>query len=312
MPAAISIRLCVIAVIAAGLFGGCSARLYEGEARRREDVAVIDVGSTIVRRIDGQARRGGALDVGTFEVHPGPHRLRLVFELPARNMGMKILPAQPGIGVCDLTFDAQAGHRYYLGARAVGDINDPRWPGTWEGWVRDPAVSELDDIIARCQAAEPADEATPAVSTTPAPAAPPSAGELAAAAPAVIAPVAPPVVARGAIVPPAGSALRVGAWRLPGLDRASTADLAAIAPTIESGFDALTIEPAFDAGRLLGLLGPGWATAGAAEQTVLYRSALVRPCSRPSPVALCLESTATPPGEGRPLLLQLQPAGSTP
>jgi hypothetical protein len=311
VPVAVSIRLCIIAVIAVGLFGGCSARLYEGEARRREDVAVIDVGTTIVRQIDGQARRGGALDVGTFEVQPGPHRLRLVFELPSRNMGMKILPAQPGIGVCDLTFDAQAGHRYYLGARAVGDINDPRWPGTWEGWVRDPAVSELDDIVARCLAAEPAVEATPAVAT--APAAPPSAAVPAPASPAAPVIAAPAVVARGAIVPPAGSALRVGAWRLPALADASTADLAGLAPAIEAGFDALTIEPAFDAGRLLGLLGPAWATAGAADQTVLYRRALVRPCARPSPAALCLEAIATTPaGEGRPLLLHLQPAQSRP
>lgn len=304
LPAAIALALLA--------FGGCTARLYEGEARRREDVAVIHVGDTVVRRVDGQGRRGGALDVSSFEVPPGPHRLRLVFELPSRNLGMKILPAQPGIGVCDLAFEARAGRQYYLGARAVGDISDPRWPGTWEAWVRDPAVSEDDDVIARCQGAEPI--VTP---TAAAAAAAPATGPEAAApsgAPAAAAPVAAVAASPtpAALAPPPGAAVRVGAWQLPGLDRATTAELADIAPAIEAGFDVLTIEPSFDARRLLGLLGSGWASSDAAPRTVLYRRAVVRPCSRPAAVTPCLESAGAAPGEQRPLLLDLQPTGRTP
>ena len=301
-------HLLAASAIALLALGGCTARLYEGDARRREDVAVIWVGDTVVRKVDEQGRRGGALDVGSFEVPPGPHRLRLVFELPSRNLGMKILPAQPGIGFCDLTFEARAGRQYYLGARAVGDISDPRWPGTWEAWVRDPAVSEDDDVIARCQGAEPTATPTTAVAAaTPAPD-----GAPAAAAPVAVAPVAVATPTPAALAPPPGAALRVGAWQLPGLERATTAELAAIAPAIEAGFDVLTIEPAFDARRLLGLLGSGWASSDAAPRTVLYRRAAVRPCSRPTAATPCLESAGAALGQSRPLLLDLQPTGRTP
>lgn len=314
MPRAVG-RLWIIAAVAAGLLAGCTARLYEASDQRREDLAIIHVGSTIVRKIDGQGRRGGALDVGSFEVGPGTHRLRLVFELPSRNMGMKILPAQPGIGVCDLTFEAQAGRQYYLGARAVGDINDPRWPGTWEAWVRDPAVADDDDIIARCQGGEPTETPAPAPLATPAPAVavatdavpPPKP-----VAPAVIAPAPLPVPTRARLAPPPGAAVRVGTWHLPEIGGATTADLATLAPAIETGFDVLTITPGFDAARLLGLLGSDWESSATAEATVLYRRAVVRPCTRPAPLTPCLESATAPPGAGRPLLLELPPAERAP
>ncbi|MDX2166157.1 MAG: hypothetical protein SF182_03815, partial [Deltaproteobacteria bacterium] len=134
---------------------GCgTARMYEGEPRSAGEVATINVGSTIVRAVDGQPRRGGAFDAETLELPPGPHQLTLVFELPARSIGIRSLPAQVGVGTCVLAFEAVAGHQYYLLARAHGEIG-ARWDGTWEAWVRDPAVAHENDIIARCTAVDP-------------------------------------------------------------------------------------------------------------------------------------------------------------
>ena len=152
---------------AAALVAGCTAQVYEGEQRAEGERAVINVGSTVVRQIDGQRRRGGAFDVAAFEVTPGPHQLVLVFELPARSLGLKSLPAQPGIGVCELNFEAQGGREYYLVARPVGDFNSSRWPGTWEAWIRDPAIAGDDDVIARCEGAEPAATPTPLIAPAP-------------------------------------------------------------------------------------------------------------------------------------------------
>ena len=78
----------------------CSERLYEGPPLPQEQVAVIQVGNTIVREIDGKARRGGAFDVGQFEVVPGTHHLTLVFEEPPQTLGVKTLPARTGEGTC--------------------------------------------------------------------------------------------------------------------------------------------------------------------------------------------------------------------
>lgn len=139
------------AALAAVLFAtGCTTRLYEGPVRDTGDVAVIHVGTAVVREIDGQKRRGGAFDVSHFEVQPGSHRLALVFELPARHVGMRTFPAQMGTGMCVLEFSAVAGKQYYLGSRARDEFAAHRWDGSWEGWVRDPSVSSEDDGVARC------------------------------------------------------------------------------------------------------------------------------------------------------------------
>lgn len=289
----IDLRLRFFFFAAAGLaLAGCTAQLHG--ARPAGGFAVINVGSTVVRRIDGQYRRGGTFDAATFEVDPGPHRLVLVFELAARSLGLKALPTQPGIGVCELEFEARAGHQYYLVARPVGDFNSPRWAGTWEAWVRDPAVASDDDVIARCQGAEPT--ATP----TPAAVPPPAGGAVGAAA----APAPLPL--------PSGRALRVGAWRLPELARASPADLATAAAAIGAGYDVLAIAPALEPGPLLAALGSAWAAAATADATVVYRRDLVRPCAQPAAASPCLESIDAATGSGRAILLMLPPAETRP
>ena len=302
-----STHLLLLCVATTGLtLAGCTAQLRA--ERPPGGFAVINVGSTVVRQIDGQRRRGGAFDASTFEVDPGPHRLALVFALPARSLGLKTLPAQDGVGVCELEFEARAGHQYYLVARPIGDFNSPRWNGAWEAWVRDPAVAADDDVIARCQGTEPSEAPTPA---------------LAADAPATGQPVAAPPAAAAAAVPvptptpaplplPGGRALRVGAWRLPALAQAASADLATAAAAIGAGFDVITIAPAVEPSPLLAALGGAWAASATDGATIFYRRDLVRPCPQSSPAAPCLESIDAAPGSGRPLLLVLPPAETKP
>ncbi|MFN8641214.1 MAG: hypothetical protein U0802_05975 [Candidatus Binatia bacterium] len=271
------------------VLAGCTAELHG--ARPPGGFATINVGSTVVRQIDGQHRRGGAFDAAAFEVDPGPHRLVLVFELPARSIGLKTLPAQPGVGVCELQFEARAGHEYFLVARPLGEFSGPRWSGAWEAWVRDPAVAAEDDVIARCQGAEPAETPTP---------------ELAAPAVAVSVPTATPLPM------PSARAVRVGAWRLPALAAASSADLAAAAAVIAANFDVLTLAPALDPAPLLAALGDAWSATPGDGTIVLYRRDLVRPCAPTPPAAACLQSIDTAAGAHRPLLLMLPPAEAHP
>lgn len=269
------------------LLAACTARL-EGPPRAPGEIALLHVGSTVVREIDGQRRRGGAFDVSTFELAPGRHRVVLVFELPARSIGLKSLPAQSGIGVCELAFEARAGRQYYLGARPIGDTHGGRWNGDWEGWVRDPATAAEDDIIARCRAAEPAVAVVTAAPTpSPAPAAvaepgaPPPAP--AAAAPAV-APVAAPTTR------PARAGVRLGEWNLRSFGVLEK-NIAQLAAAIDAHFDLLAILEVQGAGgdaalaSLVAALGPAWAAlpaapAGGEERVaMLYRAARVRPCA---------------------------------
>jgi hypothetical protein len=154
------------------LAAACTQRLYAGPPLAAEQVAEIHVGTAVVREIDGVQRRGGAVDVAQFEVTPGAHRLVLVFELPARTLGMRTLPAQAGEGTCVLELMADAGRQYYLGSRPRGDANTPRWDGAWEAWARDPTASSVDDVIARC-ASQPVQEAATAVPIAAPPASPP-------------------------------------------------------------------------------------------------------------------------------------------
>ena len=297
---------------AALVLGGCTAHLAAPEGRAPGDVAVINVESTVVRQIDGEHRRGGAFDVSAFEVAPGPHRLTLVFELPARSLGLKSLPAQQGTGVCELSFDARAGRQYYLVARPLGDFNSPRWSGDWEAWVRDPAIASDDDVIARCQAAVPAETPTPLIAVAP-PAAPaPGAAPGAIAAPAVAAPAVAAVPTATPLPLPVTRALRVGSWRLPELANASTTDVAAAAVVIRNGFDVLAIAPPLPPQALSAALGSAWAATATADATIFYRRDLVRPCTQPAAPAACLEAIDKPPGSARPLLLQLPPAEAHP
>ncbi|MBX3026956.1 hypothetical protein KF840_18775 [bacterium] len=291
-------------VAAALVLAGCTAHMSPTPPRSPGEVAVINVGSTVVREIDGQHRRGGAFDVSAFEVAPGPHHLTLVFELPARALGLKSLPAQAGTGVCELTFEAQAGRQYYLLARPLGDFNSPRWSGAWEAWIRDPAIAADDDAIARCQGTAPAATPTPLIAG----AAPAAAAPAAGAAEAVTAGGTP--VATAALTPtplplPAARPLRVGAWRLPELADAAVADVAAAAAAIGADFDVLAISPALAPEPLLSALGGAWAAVASGGETVFYRRDLVRPCGRAA-AEPCLEAIGAP--EGAPLLLRLPPA----
>jgi hypothetical protein len=250
---------------------GCTKRLYEGPPLPREQIAGIHVGTAIVREIDGQSRRGGALDVGYFEITPGRHRLALVFELPPRNIGVKLLPAQAGVGTCWLEFTAEAGKQYYLGTRARGEAHTPRWDGSWEGWLRDPTMSSADDVIARC---EP-QALTPTPTATAAPA-------IAAGTPTAT--VAPP---RAAAAPraPDPATIRIGTWNL--ASRASAQrDLGRVGAAIDANFDIVAISEVSpgDYDALLRSAGSGWAgmigaaSGEAAYDAILYRSARVRPC----------------------------------
>ena len=139
------------------LAGACTGRRYEGPPRPPEQVATINVGSTIVREIDGEKRRGGAFDYRRFEVEPGAHRLTLVFELTARALATKDIPAQAGEGICILEFTALPGKQYYLGSGPRG-VWTTHWKGAWEAWVRDPTLDKESDIVARCDSQPVAEE----------------------------------------------------------------------------------------------------------------------------------------------------------
>jgi hypothetical protein len=151
------------------LLASCGTeRLYPGPKLPPQEVAVVHVGDTIVLQVDGTRRRGGYLSRPRIEVTPGRHTLALVFEKAARPVGSKEMPAMRGEGTCTLELDAQAGKQYWLGARAVGeDWTGLRWEGKWTAWIRDPSVSDEDDVIARCDSQPtPEDErgvATPSV-----------------------------------------------------------------------------------------------------------------------------------------------------
>ena len=284
---------------------GCTKRLYAGPPLAPERVAEIHVGTAIVREIDGIPRRGGALDVGRFEVTPGTHRLTLVFELPPRTLGMKTLPAVEGAGTCMLEFTADAGRQYYLGSRPRGDVNAPRWDGAWEAWVRDPAASSADDVIARCSSQPGQIAAAAPAAEAPAPL--PAAGSVPVVAPAA-APVAASPVPSAALVaslptpvPTAAAgpgSIRLGEWNLRSLGRGPDKDVHRIAAVIDANFDILAIteilqinggHPGYDA--LIDALGATWAgqitdtprpniaADGVEYYAVLYRRSLVRPCA---------------------------------
>ena len=277
---------------------GCTTRLYEGPVRNATEVAVIHVGTTVVREIDGQKRRGGVFDVSQFEVQPGPHHLALVFELPARSIGMRTFPAQAGTGMCVLEFTAAVGKQYYLGSRAREEFAAPRWDGVWEGWVRDPSVSSEDDVIARCvsQGVEPEVAAATVVPAPTPPAPPAAAGEPAASAPVIAAPA--PVVPPSPPARASEATIRLGEWNLRSLGRGSEKDVSRIATAIDANFDLLVVtevlqisagHPGYDA--LRAALPPAWdgmITAaprpntpadGVEHYAILYRRERVRPCA---------------------------------
>jgi len=286
-------RRCCVAMLA---LSGCTgtARLYEGAPRAPGDVAVVHVGSTVVRGIDGQPRRGGAFDVAAFELPPGPHELTLVFELPARTIGIRSLPAQSGTGTCVLSFEAVAGRQYFLGARASDDLS-LHWDGSWQAWVRDPSIDTADDVLARCNGTAPeiageahshrVDAARPATAPPPGVAAPASAagetrGEPPPAAPSAAAP----------------ATLRLGTWNVRAFGRLPDKDVASIASVIEANFDVLALtEISGDGGpaayqRLLLRLGSAWGgllspsphppanTPGSEYYAIVYRRDRLHSC----------------------------------
>jgi Endonuclease/Exonuclease/phosphatase family len=298
--------------------GGCTQRRYEGPPLAAEQVATINVGTALVREIDGEKRRGGAFDFGRFEVTPGPHVLTLVFEVPKQTIGLRDIPRQAGEGTCVLSFTAQPGKDYYLGSRPRGDITTGRWNGAWEAWVRDPTLDTAEDQVARC-ASQPAAEVVRAPTAAPTslvaaeqrPPAPTAVSPMP-AAPAASAPPSAPAASTGVAEPvrstppvapaptatPAAATIRLGEWNLRSLGRDRGKDLARIAAVIDAHFDILVLievwqvggaHPGYDA--LLDALGPTWAglisdsarpntTADGAEfYAIVYRRDLVRPCA---------------------------------
>jgi hypothetical protein len=283
----------------------CTSHHYVGPPLPREQLATIDVGTAVVREIDGERRRGGTFDVGRFEITPGQHRIELVFELPARTVGMKTVPAQKGEGTCVLEFTAVAAKRYSLGSRPRSETV-PHWNGAWEGWLRDPSIDSEDAVIARCASQIPARAAAPATGESP-PAPPPVVAQVAPAAampvpappPAAAVAPAPAVVAAATASPtPRVATIRLGEWNLRSLGHGTDKDYARIAAVIDEHFDILTVievvqvaggHPGYEA--LLHALGAQWAgmitdtprpnTAadGAEYYAILYRPDRVRPCA---------------------------------
>lgn len=196
---------------------GCTRQLYDGPALPPSEVAVIHVGDTTVLNVDD--RFGFALPVGAkrFEVAPGRHRVKLAYDKPATTIGLRDIPAHRGEGFCVVDFVAEAGRQYQLGSRAVGtDWTVQRWDGKWEAWVRDPSLSEGNDIVGRCTSSLD-DSPPPRITPMPAPgtvakkAATPTPAPRSAAAPTPtpaspprVVPV-PPAPASVAPVPPASA-----------------------------------------------------------------------------------------------------------
>ncbi|MEO8602126.1 MAG: endonuclease/exonuclease/phosphatase family protein [bacterium] len=284
---------------------GCTgtARLYEGAPRTAGEVAVVNVGSTIVRAIDGQPRRGGAFDAIAFELPPGPHELTLVFELPARTVGIRSLPAQQGSGTCVLAFEAAAGKQYFLGARASSDVS-LHWNGSWSAWVRDPSTATEDDVVAHCDGGVAVPPAVAAVSPTapasaPPAAAPPSVSAGGTTSPVPVSPL-PVASAVAAVAPPVE--IRLGTWNLRGFGTVPGKDLQRIAAAIDGHFDILTLtEISGDGGpaayqRLMIQLGATWAgllspaphppasASGSEYYAIVYRRDRLRPCAAWEPL----------------------------
>jgi hypothetical protein len=281
------------AALIAVLLGGCGAkRLYEGPALPASQVAVIHVGRTIVRGIDGHLRRGGVFDVDRFEVAPGAHSVVLVFEVPEHSIGVKTIPARRGEGRCTIEFVAEAGKQYWLASRPAGTgWPGPHWNGKWEAWVRDPSIGAEDDILARCssQPSEPEEKPRPETAAAVPPVAP-TPRAVGAAAP-------PPAPIPNAVEPVGGDRfIRLGTWHIRRLGGDPAKDYALLAGAIERNFDIIALtgvvasaggSPGYD--RLKAALGGEWnglVTAPPRSRNgepegyaVLYRTARVRPCA---------------------------------
>lgn len=294
----------------------CTRQLYAGSPLPQGEVAVIHVDDTTVLNIDDRYGLARPLGVQKFEVAPGPHRIILAHDKPARTIGLHDIPAHRGEGICVVDFVAEAGREYRLGSRAVGtDWTMQRWDGKWEGWVRDPSLSEGNDIVGRCtsslEAPPPSRGTAPVVAAravatptatprplavqptpVPAPRAVPAAPVPAAPAIAPPPPPAPPVRPQAsATAAPTLKSIRLGTWNLPPLT-GDKRDYRVTAAVIEATFDILTLTELGGGGedyrRLIAELGPAWAGMSAVAATdsgdageqyaALYRRQAVRPC----------------------------------
>lgn len=305
--------------IAVAAATGCATLPSIGSPEPDEWSAIIHTGGTTVREIDGELRRGGTFDTRHFRVAPGRHRLALVLHVPARTVGLRDVPAQRGEGTCVLEFIARAGHQYWLGARPIGDTwASGRWDGRWEGWVRDPASNEVDDIIARCSSQpvleteqpvavatplpaleEPtaapvtaADVAVAAPPPPPAPAAtapPPIAAEFSSAPPTAAESVSAPPPAPPAVVVPAAAqraaaprGIRFATWQREQLADRDIDGGNGFARAVDGRFDVVTVidlEPE-RCRRLLAALGEDWSRYDpAAPACTAYRHRRARPCA---------------------------------
>ncbi len=290
-PASIA---CSIYILASLCAPGCT-RLYSMGSGTAGGAALVHVGNASIRTIDGRSAFATAL-VKVFEVSPGPHRIVLRFERPARTIGLRDVPARKGVGLCAIDFVAEAGGEYWLGAQPVGDDwTMHRWDGKWEGWMSSsdsdagnvarcasgPVDGELHPTVAAATArqqwnpqpvapvapAPEAEGARPKAATAPIAAPVPPAVPVPVAAPVPSAVPVPSAAPKLAVRPSRNQNewIRLGTWNLNGLGSDEGRRYDAIADVVARNFDVLTLteithvaggSPGFD--QLLVALGPKW------------------------------------------------------
>ncbi len=302
----------------------CTRRLYEGPARPADDIAVIDAHQITILDISDKMAFAAAFGAQRFEVTPGNQQVVLAYERPARSIGIRDIPAQRGEGTCIIDFVAEAGKQYEVTGRPLGtDWTMRNWDGKWEGWIRDLSRSGDAAIVARCESStvkrtrilpDPVIAAAPpagAVPPAPIPAAPVP------PAPPILAPVPAPAVPGSGARQEREQWIRVGTWNVRARGAGGEGDYGAIAAAIDGNFDILTlteiaavggIHPGYD--RLMATLGDKWAgqitnsprpnvAAGAAEYyAIVYRRAVIRPCSGWTGLRYVTDNDGGPSGIG--------------
>jgi hypothetical protein len=122
----------VLILLGAALTTGCASRiaLYNGPARPESQIAILpwDEAQRDIRitRVDNHRISGMR---PTIELLPGVHRLEVVYTPP------KAVSSYP----VEVSFRAQAGHRYVLSAKRLrGQIDDQGvWGGKYQVYVYD-------------------------------------------------------------------------------------------------------------------------------------------------------------------------------
>lgn len=325
---------CVAIAVALLSLAGCARRLYSGAELSRDEVAVIHAGNTTVRDIDGKFGFGSAFVTKQFEVAPGPHRVAMALDFPARSIGSRDVPAQSGIGTCVVEFVAVAGAEYRLEGQPLDtDWVLQGWDGRWEGRVHGRSRDGKESVVARCTPIESYTGLqpipTPALEAAEAPAA------NAVAAPLATAPAPPPLPVPVAAPPrprplPSPSPtptvaskkatgdewIRLGSWNVRDLGADPDRDYQAMARIVADNLDVVALTEVASADgydRLLGALGAPWqgwitdtprpnaATPEAEYYAVLYRGDRLRPCAGWSGLRYFPDNDGGPRGSGADL-----------